>query len=74
MDGGQSTSTDWQKKHTGKTVEPHSRNIPVWMRPDRHLDVQLQDVCVRLQQLTHVGFGTAKVAVDKLLDVAVAHR
>lgn len=39
-----------------------------------HLHVQLQDVRVRLQQLTHVGFGASKVSVDKLLDVAVGRR
>lgn len=36
-----------------------------------HLHVQLQDVGVRLQQLTHVGFGASKVPVDKLFDVPV---
>lgn len=44
-----------------------------WIRLDRHLHVQLQNVCVRLQQLTHVGFGAAEVAVDKLLNVAVVY-
>lgn len=40
----------------------------------RHLHVQLQDIRVRLQQLTHVGFGASEVSVDKLLDVAVGWR
>lgn len=37
-----------------------------------HLHVQLQDVRVRPQQLTHVGTGASKVPVDKLLDVAAS--
>lgn len=36
-----------------------------------HLHVQLQDVGVGLQQLTHVGLSSAKVSMDKLFNVTV---
>lgn len=45
-------------------------NLKLWFISS-YLHVQLQDVCICLQQLTHVGFGATKVSVDKLLDVTV---
>lgn len=36
-----------------------------------HLHVQLQDVGVCLQQLTHIGLSPPKVSVDKLFNVTV---
>lgn len=90
MDGGQSTSTDWGRKHRQSTSGDHSTfNCFNYSRfffskhtiisdfglvSPSHLHVQLQDVRVGLQQLTQVGFGAAEVSVDELFDVTVGWR
>lgn len=52
-----------------RRVQPWSMSR-THVRAGPRLHVQLQDVGVGLQQLTHVGFGPAEVSVDKLFDVA----
>jgi len=50
----------------------HNSGDPMLMLHSSHLHIQLQDVCVRLQQPTQVWCSAAKVSMDKLFYVAVS--